>query len=109
MRNYNKILISVLSILMVLTLAIPSFIIDVYADNTIDTWDGTSVATGYQSGSGTSGDPYNIATCAQLAYLRSRVNSGNVAYGTYFTLASSVTFDLHGYVWTPIGDRKSVV
>ena len=43
---------------------------------TVDVWDGTTVATAYESGSGTENDPYQIATGAQLAYLASyRINN----------------------------------
>ncbi len=42
-------------------------------------WDGT-VATGFAGGSGSSADPYQIATAEQLAFLAQEVNKGTAAY-----------------------------
>lgn len=64
-------------------------------------WTGT-VATGFNSGSGTQDDPYIIMTGEQLAYLAQQVNEGTTTYAsTYFQLGISI--DLGGKEWTPIG------
>jgi len=57
-------------------------------------------AFGWQ-GSGTSADPYQIATAADLATLATIVNNGNQYIGTYFRLMNDIS--LAGYAWAPIG------
>ena len=59
-------------------------------------------ASSYQSGTGTSSDPYIIASAPQLAKLayETRINK-NRYYGKYFKLAANI--DLGGRNWTPIG------
>ena len=64
-------------------------------------WDGTEIATAYAGGSGTSEDPYQIATGAQLAYLAQEVVKGNSYASTYFQLTGNI--DLMGHEWAPIG------
>lgn len=69
-------------------------------------WDGTTIATSFESGSGTSvDDPYIIANGAQLAYLAQQVNSGTTYSDTYFKLASDI--NLNNYEWTPIGEDET--
>lgn len=70
-----------------------------------DTWDGTSVAADFAGGSGTSGNPYEIATGAQLAYLAQQVNSGASYSGIYFILTDDINLSSHA--WTPIGNDES--
>ena len=67
-----------------------------------DVWDGT-VATEYADGTGTSTDPYQIATGEQLARLASHVNSNLFGYtnGKYYLLTADI--DLNFLTWTPIG------
>ncbi len=68
-------------------------------------WDGTSVATSFESGTGSETDPYVIASAAQLAYL-SEVSRGiDYGEGLYFKL--SVDIDLGGHSWIPICHRNS--
>ena len=70
-----------------------------------DKWDGT-VATAYESGTGTAEDPYIIRTGAQLAYMQSQYSgkqSQVYASGIYFKLAASI--DLTGAEWKPIAHR----
>ncbi len=70
-----------------------------------DVWDG-SVATAFESGTGTENDPYIIKTGAQLAYLAQLATDGTAdkdsVYGTgvYYKLGASL--DLSGHQWTPI-------
>lgn len=66
-------------------------------------WAGT-VATGFNSGSGTQDDPYIIMTGEQLAYLAQQVNGGTTYASTYFRLGISI--DLGGKEWTPIGNSS---
>ncbi len=68
-------------------------------------WDGTEIATAYAGGSGTSEDPYQIATGAQLAYLAQEVVKGNSYASTYFQLTGNI--DLMGHEWAPIGCNGS--
>ena len=65
-----------------------------------DVWNG-SVATSFESGSGTESNPYVIKTAAQLAYLAQSTNAGNTYSGKYFVLANDI--DLASRNWTPIG------
>ncbi|MGN1384559.1 MAG: beta strand repeat-containing protein [Clostridia bacterium] len=65
-----------------------------------DVWDGT-VATSFKYGDGNAATPYLIRNCAELAYLRDNVNSGNTYSGKYFQLVNDL--DLNGKEWTPIG------
>jgi hypothetical protein len=60
-----------------------------------------TVATGYAGGDGSSGNPYQIATGSQLAYLASQVNAGNPYSGMYFQLKDDI--NLRYKEWTPIG------
>ena len=65
-----------------------------------DLWDG-SVASSFESGSGTQDDPYIIATSAQLAYLAQSVNGGESYSGKYLKQTSDLV--LANRPWTPIG------
>ena len=53
-------------------------------------WNGTDVATGFESGTGTQADPYVIFSGAQLAYLAQQVNAGVSYENTYFTLSADI-------------------
>ncbi len=71
-------------------------------DSTLtDIWDGTSTATGFTYGNGTSASPYLIKSCAELAFLRNSVNSGTTYSGKYFQLVRNL--DMNGNYWIPIG------
>ena len=64
-------------------------------------WDGT-IAEKFDSGSGTTSDPYLIATPAQLAYLAKLVNEGNTNYNSKcYKLIKDI--NLNNQNWTPIG------
>ncbi len=52
-------------------------------------WSG-KVATSYESGSGTSEDPYEIATAEQLALLAQQANEGKVYSGMYYYLSNDI-------------------
>lgn len=65
-----------------------------------DVWEG-EVASGFDSGSGTSARPYKIANAAQLAYLAYMVNTGTNYSGKHFVLTDNI--DLSGYSWVAIG------
>ena len=73
-------------------------------------WDGTEIATAYAGGSGTSDDPYEIATAAQLAFLAQEANSKDeytwpeARYRKYFKLTANI--NLKGHEWTPIGSES---
>ena len=74
-------------------------------------WDGTTAAA-FAGGTGTSGDPYQISTAEQLAFLASLANAtpqttnANTA-GKYYILTSDI--DLNGPTksWTPIGSAAA--
>ncbi len=56
-------------------------------------------------GAGTAGDPYQIATGAQLAKLAADVNGGEIYQGKYFVLTDDLNLATHN--WTPIGYDNS--
>lgn len=69
---------------------------------------------GFAGGSGSQGDPYQIATAAQLSRLAELVNAGDNDYNSkYYRLTSDI--ELSGYGknyndgkgWIPIGDSNS--
>lgn len=77
-----------------------AFTLETSAD---DAWVGYAAAA-FAGGSGTSGDPYQIANAGQLAYLAKLVNTdaGPVGQaGTYFKLTADI--DLTAHQWEPIG------
>ncbi|MEA4893902.1 MAG: S-layer homology domain-containing protein [Oscillospiraceae bacterium] len=91
-------------------------------------WDGSTVAIEFSGGTGKSGDPYQISSSEELAYLRYLVNNGELdnvsnggaAYaGLYYELTSDIylneaasNFENWGTsapsnTWTPIGDSTN--
>lgn len=75
------------------------------AEDAVDKWS-DSLASAYESGTGTEGDPYMIADGAQLALLADTVNNTTEHYsGKYFMLACDI--DLGDKLWTPIGKNKT--
>ena len=69
-----------------------------------DAWNG-STAAAFAGGTGTAGDPYQIANGAELAYLASSVNSGESYEEKNFVLTANI--DLNGLPWTPIANSFS--
>lgn len=57
----------------------------------------------YAGGAGTSGDPYQIATAAQLVKLKEDTSS-NTENGKYYKLTANL--DLKCTMWSPIGDSS---
>lgn len=85
-----------------------------YANGT--SWYPTSTpASAWESGSGTTNDPYLVVTAQQLANLAYFVNNGISFIGKYFKLSSDIDLN-NGYsvytvsdsykTWTPIGNDK---
>ncbi len=68
---------------------------------TVDTWDGKTIADGFAAGDGTQDNPFQIETAAQLAYFAKAVNEGNWYDGEYIILKNNI--DLNNQEWTPIG------
>ncbi|MCQ2742201.1 MAG: hypothetical protein MJ239_02750 [Bacilli bacterium] len=68
-------------------------------------WDGTSVATAYEGGTGTESDPYQIATAAQFKYFQSQSNVAAYGSGQYYLLTRDI--DLNGKEWTPISKKSA--
>ena len=88
-----------------------------------DLWDGTTIASGFHGGTGTTSDPYQIRTGAQLKYFEQQVNLGNTFNGKTVCLMNSIdlgdqsieirntfagTFDGNGYFLEQIFQRYSV-
>ncbi len=59
----------------------------------------------WAGGTGTSGDPYQIATIQQLTFLQTSTNANTNYTNVYFRLMSNL--DLGGNAWTPIGNSSS--
>ncbi len=66
-------------------------------------WDGT-VANAFADGDGTSGNPYQIATGTQLAYLEAQVNAGTDYTDTYFVLTQNIYLN---YGWDFVFDQDT--
>lgn len=66
-------------------------------------WAGPAdIAKRYAGGDGSKGNPYQIATAAQLAFLAQETNKGTYKGKLpYFKLTGNI--DLMGHEWTPIG------
>ena len=69
-------------------------------------WGGSEdIATAYAGGDGSEGNPYQIATAAQLAFLAQEANSKDEytwpESPKYFKLTANI--NLKGHEWTPIG------
>ncbi len=73
--------------------AVPGINFSANAATVEDTWDGT-LATGFESGSGSQSDPYIIATAEQLAY--AVFGASTVSAGKYFKVVDNATFNLSG-------------
>lgn len=97
-----------LSIALVLTFVLA--LIPMTFTASADTWDGTSVATGFESGDGSEANPYVIKTAAQLAFLAKSVNGGeagaghNTYEGKFIKLDADI--NLNNVQWVPIGNSS---
>ena len=58
-------------------------------------WNGSKVATSYNSGSGTEEDPYVIFDGSQLKYFINQINAGETYQGKYFVIGSNI--NMGGY------------
>ena len=74
------------------------------SETAVPVWSGT-VASAFESGSGTETEPYIIKTGEQLAFLAQQVNAGTYSSGAYFKLSNSI--NLAGKPWTPIGNKNN--
>ncbi len=72
---------------------------------TVDTWDGKTIAGGFAAGTGTENDPYQINTAAELAYFAKTVNGGKRYDGEYIILKNNI--NLANKEWTPIGNHSN--
>lgn len=73
------------------------------SQNSPDVWNG-EVADRLSCGDGTENNPYQVCTCAELAYLAKSVNEGNTYSGKYISLTKDL--DLNNIDWTPIGNGE---
>ena len=98
-----KFIILLLVCVTALTFSIPSLaryknFVDLEAMfNEVQTWDG-SVATSYNSGTGSEEDPYIISNASELAFFVEKLKTTNYA-GTYFKLGNNIILNdgLFGY------------
>ena len=101
---HKKLLKKAVSILIALGMLL--VLIPIWAGSAYAAWDGAVSATvdlSLGGGSGTQGDPYIIATEADLARLSVNVNDGHDYAGQYIKLTGDP--DLNGEEWTPVGDN----
>ena len=103
----------IVSLLLTIAMILSMSVVLTTVTSAAEAWDGTSVAEGYASGTGTEADPYIIETAAQLKYLADQVNAGAYAtdsdadgvndapFAIYVELKNDI--DLGGKTWTPIG------
>ena len=59
------------------------------AEPTVSVWDGSTVATAYESGDGTEANPYEIATAEQFDYFAEQIEAG-VGSAAYYILTSYI-------------------
>ncbi len=89
------------SLLLLLSLALMlCLVLPMSAFATSGNWS-DNAANSFAGGTGTSGDPYQISTAAQLAYLAKQVNNSTSYADTYFKLTANL--DLSDHYWQPIG------
>lgn len=102
MKNLKKLL----SIALVLTFVLA--LIPMTFTASADTWDGTSVATAFESGDGSEANPYVIKNAAQFLFFAQSVNggeagAGHVTYeGKFIKLDADI--NLNNKQWVPIGN-----
>ncbi len=70
------------------------------AEPAVSVWDGSTVATAYESGDGTEASPYEIATADQFAYFAEQIKDG-VGQDAHYILTSDI--DMTAVSWEPIG------
>jgi len=58
----------------------------------MDEWDGTTIAKGFYSGTGTKADPYRIFTASQFLYFIQQTKDGNTFSGQYIELCNDIAF-----------------
>lgn len=68
----------------------------------VETWENHAEEP---KGTGTSNDPYLIATSKNLAWMRNQINSTGVSGGTYWKQTADI--DMVAYVWVPIGKTSN--
>jgi len=74
-----------------------------YPTATTGNWiDTGNVAVAFAGGTGTSADPYQIATAGQLAYLAYMTNTGS-SWSSVKYFIQTADIDLTAHYWTPIG------
>lgn len=97
-KNYTRKLIFVFVFVVLMTVSL--FPLHTSAQ-TVDVWDGQTVATGFETGAGKKSNPYVIASAAQLVYFAQAINAGALNTGDYYILTCDI--DLGGHDWVPIG------
>ena len=102
--NFNYFFVS---LLIFLTAVCTTFFIPKYSnvDSWVDYLNSTVVTElAFDSGSGSSSNPYIIKTAEQLASFAQNVNNGTTYLNKYIELGNNI--DISSYTWTPIGNSN---
>ena len=90
--------ISCVLILLVALFLIISLINDRFSRAMSTAWDGTTVATSFTGGNGSSASPYLISTGEELAFFKSVIEDNNNVYSTlYYQLADDIDMGNHDF------------
>ncbi|MBE6633970.1 MAG: hypothetical protein E7620_06480 [Ruminococcaceae bacterium] len=76
------------------------------AAEAVKPWDGESTASGFQTGSGSFGDPYVISTPEEFNYFAMFVSRNGVTNKKYFVLENDLDFG--GNTISPVGSKSHV-
>lgn len=97
--NMKRSTLRLLSVVLSVLLMGACFGISVFADSAA--WNGSDIATGFGTGTGTESDPYLITNASELAYLAKTTNEKTDYTNVYFRQTADI--DLNEKPWTPIG------
>ena len=82
-------------------ITIASFSEIVAFGDTIKDWNGETIATKFNSGTGTEADPYIIANAEEFVYFRNEVDGGRNFDGEFVKLTANINLNRHNF--DPIG------
>ena len=85
-------------ILLVLLFLVVSLINDSFSRAMSTAWDGTTVATNFAGGNGSSASPYLISNGEEMAFFKSVIEDNNSVYsGLYYQLTDDIDMGNHDF------------